>query len=201
MTATNIGIKNILVCVCTVVTSAPLERALPMPTIFVRCMLFVSSYFPLTVIIWILFVAQQPVLAWIALGIGMLGLILTFVYFFRILATIAPIQEKITERQIRDGDVMGYIASYVVPFVTFPLNGWQQIAALLVFVVVLGIVYINSDMIRINPMLNLVGYHLYEIKVENGAESHSLITRRRVNRGDTIRIVNVGRGIFLEKHV
>ena len=94
---------------------------------------------------------------------------------------------------------MGYIASYLLPLVTFPLNGWQQIAILLVFLAVLGIVYINSDMIRINPMLNLLGYHLYEITVENGPESYSLITRRQVKRGETIRLVDVGRGIFWEK--
>lgn len=172
-----------------------------MPTIFVRCMLFVSSYFPLTLIFWILFVMQQPVLAWITLGIGSVGLLGMFVYFFRIAPRLSPIQEKIAERQIRDSDVMGYIASYVVPFATFPLSGWQQIAAILVFVLVLGIVYVNSDMIRVNPMLNLMGYHLYEITVENGTESYSLITRRRIKRGDMVRIVDVGRGIFLEKIV
>ena len=172
-----------------------------MPTIFVRCMLFVSSYFPLTLIIWILFVTQQPVLAWAALGIGSFGLMLTFLYFFKFAVRTAPIQETITGRQIRDGDVMGYIASYIVPLVTFPLNGWQQVTTLLVFVVVLGIVYINSDMIRINPMLNLVGYHLYEVTMENGPETYALLTRRHVERGDTVRIVDVGRGIYLEKFV
>lgn len=170
-----------------------------MPTLFVRCMLFVSSYFPLALIIWVLFLTEQPVLAWSSLSIGVVGLSLTFVYFFKVLPAMTPIQEKITERQIKDGDVMGYIASYVLPLVTFPLDGWKQVVVLLVFVLVLGIVYVNSDMIRINPMLNLVGYHLYEIKVEHGTESYSLITRRRIRRGDTVRIVDVGRGLFLEK--
>lgn len=170
-----------------------------MPTIFVRCMLFVSSYFPLTLIILILFATQNPILAWVSFGTGLAGLILTYVFFFKIALSMSPIQEKITTRQTRDGDVMGYIASYIIPLVTFPLNGWQQIATLLVFIVVLGVVYVNSDMIRINPMLNIVGYHLYEITVENGEEPYSLLTRRSIKRGDIVQIVDVGRGIFLEK--
>ena len=170
-----------------------------MPTIFVRCMLFVSSYFPLTLIVWILFWTQQPVLAWGALGIGLIGLILTYVYFFKIVPGMQTIQEKVTGRQIRDGDIMGYIASYIIPLVTLPLNGLQQDAVLLIFIVVLGIVYINSDMIRINPMLSILGYHLYEITVENETESYSLLTRRRIKLGETVRIVDVGRDIFLEK--
>jgi hypothetical protein len=170
-----------------------------MPTIFIRCMLFVSSYFPLTVIICILFATQQPILAWISLGIGVIGLILTYVYFFRIAARMTPIQEKITGRQEKDGDIMGYIASYIVPLVTFPLNGWQQVATLLIFILVLGVIYVNSSMIRINPMLSLVGYHLYDVTVENDPETYSLFTRRRIGRGEVVRIVDIGRGIYLEK--
>jgi hypothetical protein len=162
-------------------------------------MLFVSSYFPLTLIIAILFWTQQPALAYGALAIGIVGLTLTYVYFFKIAPGMTPVQERVTERQIRDGDVMGYIASYIIPLVTLPLDGWQQISVLLIFVVVLGIVYINSDMIRINPMFSILGYHLYEITVENGAESFSLITRRRVRRGETIRLIDIGRNIFVEK--
>jgi len=116
-----------------------------MPTIFVRCLLFVSSYFPLTLIFWILFITQQPLYAWVILGIGLVGLIGMLIYFFGIVSQMTPVQEKVTGQQIRDGDVMGYIASYLLPLVTFPLNGWQQIATLVVFLAVLGIVYINSN--------------------------------------------------------
>jgi hypothetical protein len=170
-----------------------------MPTIFVRCMLFVSSYFPLTVIICILFATQHPVVAWGSLGLGFIGLISTYVYFFRVSAGMAPIQVKITGRQEKDGDVMGYIASYIVPLVTFPLNGGQQVAILLIFILVLGVIYVNSSMIRINPMLSLVGYHLYDITVENDQDVYALFTRHRIGRGALVRIVDIGRGIYLEK--
>ncbi len=171
-----------------------------MPTIFVRCMLFVSSYFPLTLIICFLFVSQQPLLAGGTVGIGLIGVICTYVYCFGNVAKMEPMQVKLSGQQEKDGDVMGYIASYIVPFVTFPLNGWQQIATLSVFILVLGVIYINSSsMIRINPMLSVAGFHLYDITVENDPEIYSLFTRRRIKRGEPIRIVDVGRGIYLEK--
>ena len=113
----------------------------------------------------------------------------------------ADISAKITERQEKEGDVMGYVASYVVPFVTLPLNGWQQVSTLLIFIVVLGVIYVKSSMIRINPMLSLAGYNLYEISFENDPDSYSLFARRSIKRGETVRIVDVGKGIFLEKIV
>ncbi len=96
---------------------------------------------------------------------------------------------------------MGYVASYIIPFVTLPLSGWQQIASFVIFVFILGVVYVNSeDMIRVNPMLNLLlGYRLYEVTLEHGEDSYALITRRRIKRGDTVSLVTVGSGIFLEK--
>ena len=96
---------------------------------------------------------------------------------------------------------MGYIASYLIPFVAIPFGGWQQGVALLIFVIVLGIVYVNSNMIHINPMLNLMGYHLYEIIVEHSERPHALITHQHIALGDTIHIIDIGDGIFLEKGV
>ncbi len=53
-------------------------------------------------------------------------------------------------------------------------------------------------MIQINPMLNLAGYHMYEIKVQDGG-FHSLITKRRVVLGDTLEVVKAGEDILVEK--
>lgn len=170
-----------------------------MPTLFVRCMLFLSSYFPLAVIFWVIFVAQQPVLAWSAVIVGGTGLLVSFVYVFGVTSRLEPVQGKIAERHEKGSDIMGYVASYLVPFATFTLSGWQQITVFLLFMFILGVIYINSEMLRVNPIFNLIGYRLYEITVENGEDSVSLITRRSVKRGDTIRIVGVVPGIFLEK--
>ena len=170
-----------------------------MPTRFIRWMLFISSYSPLTLIIFVLYIVPQPIYALVTLGIGIVGVVFTLV-FFRIARNTVPVQEKIEGQQLKDADVMGYISAYIIPLATYYIDGWQQIAVLLIFFIILGIVYTNSEMTRINPALNLLGYHLFEVTVENGAESYALFTRRqKIRRGDTIRMVDVGRGIFLEK--
>jgi hypothetical protein len=172
-----------------------------MPTVLIRGMLFLSSYFPLTLIFFFLFVVQHPIWAIVILALGLSGLIIMILYFFQFAPRLGSIQEKVTALQSRDGEVMGYIASYLIPFVAIPFGGWQQGVALLIFVIVLGIVYVNSNMIHINPMLNLMGYHLYEIIVEHSERPHALITRQHIALGDTIHIIDIGDGIFLEKGV
>jgi hypothetical protein len=170
-----------------------------MPTVLIRCMLFLSSYFPLALIFFFLFVEQQPAWSIAVLAISSSGLVIMVLYFFYFAPRLGSIRERIIGLQRRDGDVMGYIASYLLPFVAIPFAGWQQGAALLIFVVVLGIVYVNSNMIHINPMLNLIGYHVYEITLEHSEAPHSLITRRRIAAGETIHLIDIGDGIFLDK--
>ena len=172
-----------------------------MPTLVIRFMLFLSSYFPLALIFFILYITQYPVWAILILALGLAGLAILILYFFSFAPRIGSFQEKVTGLQKRDGDVMSYIASYLIPFVAFPFGGWQQTGALLIFIGVLGIVYVNSNMIQVNPMLNLLGYHLYEITVEKSQVPHAFITHNRVALGSTIHIIDIGDGIFLEKRV
>lgn len=95
---------------------------------------------------------------------------------------------------------MGYIASYIVPFVSFSLNGWRQLVALGIFILILGTIYINSeDMLRVNPVFNLFGYRLYEVTSAQGKDSFALITRDDIKSGDSKSLIKVEKGIYWEK--
>jgi hypothetical protein len=168
--------------------------------ILVRCMLFLCSYFPLFAILFVLLGEEQPLLAWSFLGVGLLGLAVSYVYFKKVAFKRSPLRGDITSKNARGGEIMAYIASYIVPFVSFSLGSLRQIIALIIFILILGIIYISSeDMVRVNPMFNLLGYRLYEVTVEQGKDSFALITRRRITSGDRVLLIKVDNGIFWEK--
>src|ERR1700733_14389415 len=62
----------------------------------------------------------------------------------------------------QDGDVMAYIATYLIPFLSIDLGKADDIVVLGAFLAVLMIVYINSSMLFVNPILTLAGYHAFE---------------------------------------
>ncbi|MDQ2906355.1 MAG: hypothetical protein M3Y81_22775 [Chloroflexota bacterium] len=172
-----------------------------MPSIFIRGVLFFCSYFPLTLIICVLQYDQWP---WwvIALLGGVLGcgsLALTAFYFWWMRRTAYVEQKKVTNFSKHDSEVMSYIASYLIPFVTFPLGYVKQILTLVIFVGVLLVIYVHSNMIYINPMLSLCGYHLYEIEVEHSERTHYYIARKPLERNREIRFVVLSDDIYLEK--
>ncbi len=93
---------------------------------------------------------------------------------------------------------MSYIASYVVPFAATALDSFEQVIALAIFLIVLCIVYVNTSMIHINPLLSVLGYNLFEIEDSDG-NAQFLISKRRVRRGETVNVIDIADGIFMEK--
>ena len=168
-----------------------------MPSLFVRCLLFVSSYFPLAVIFCILLWEKHTLLAVLILLIGFTGVVVLLFYFLLIVPKRTQSHEVIVTLERHDGDVLSYVASYLVPFVSIDFNT-AQVWALLVFFVVLLIIYVNSNMIYINPMLNILGYHLYGITIEHNEDVFYLLTRQRVALRSSIRVVHIGDTTFFQ---
>jgi hypothetical protein len=170
-----------------------------MPSILMRVRLFLSSYFPLFLIVGALFFPKN---VWLAGGVVLVGL-LSLVEGWRYLRYCQRKHQrsfaKVKDYQRRDNEAMTYIASYIVPFATFNLDLGPQIFALCVFVGVLLIIYVSSNMIYVNPMLNLFGFHLYEVTLEQSDHSYYYVTRKRLKREDTIRYVYVSDEVLLEE--
>lgn len=168
-----------------------------MPSILTRILLFLSSYFPLAAIIFSLTVGKQPLLAASILGTSTLGLIGMLIHL-GLVRRLSPTQYTVEAFERRDEEAMSYIVTYLVPFLALPSEGVQKGVAFLIFLIVICVLYVNSNMIHINPMLNLAGYHLYEVSLTDGS-TQALIARRRIRRGSTIRAVRVGEDILMEK--
>ncbi len=168
-----------------------------MSTAFARAVLFVSSYAPLTLIFAVLFFRDRPLVAAINLGITILGL-LGLIAFLAGARRFAARQGTVASIHSRDDQVMSYIMSYLVTFLSVAFSDLRQLLALAAFFVILAYIYINANMIHVNPTLNFLGYHLYEITLQDG-ETYNLIARGRVRRGATLTFVAAGDDILLEK--
>lgn len=167
-----------------------------MPSLLIRLLLFLSSYFPLAVIFFVLLRNAKPLVAWSLLALGLIGLVGMVLYFLAV-RRLNPLRVQISSISRRDGEAMSYIVTYLLPFLAAPFGDFDQAVGLAVFFGVLAVLYVNSDMIHINPMLNLLGYHIYDVELENG-EVRSLIAKRRIRRGQQAAVVSAGSDVLLE---
>jgi len=168
-----------------------------MPSLLIRLLLCVSSYFPLAVIFAVQFFFKGR--CWLVAAVliaGVIGLLAMLVYL-KTARRLTPMTVSIESVNRRDGEAMSYIVSYLLPFIALPSGGVANGISLGVFLLVLGVLYVNSDMIHINPMLNLFGWHVYDVTLGNG-ETRALISRRRSRKGRGAKVIQMGDDIFLE---
>lgn len=168
-----------------------------MANVFARFLLFLSSYIPLWVIFAVITVKEH---AYVASGFACLAVLsfLGMIFFLRQVQSLSGVKISIGTVRRQDSETMSYIASYVVPFAATSLDQFEQVVSLGIFLFVLCIIYVNTSMIHINPILSALGYRLFEIEEASGG-AQFLISRRRIGRGETIDAISIAEGIVMEK--
>ena len=170
-----------------------------MLSVFTKILLFISSYFPLLMIFTIQNWRNHGVWSLIPAiigGISLLGLA-AFLYFVN---TTSPRVQQVAQVQRKDAEVMAYIVSYVFPFLGLNFDDSLNMISLGIFFVILGIIYINSNMVHINPTLNIFGYHIYEIETPNGT-THTVISHKgRIIKGEKLNVVVIGDDLLMERN-
>ena len=169
-----------------------------MPSIFIRILLFLSSYFPLLLIFTIQNFKKFGEMALVPVIVGTIAL-LGLATFMRWVRGSADRREVVVSVQRKDSEVMSYIVTYIIPFLGLDLSSFANQFSLCLFFFMLMIIYINTNLIHINPMLNMAGYHIYEIE-NNDGEIQTIISKKsRLVNKDKLRLVMIGDNLFMEK--
>lgn len=169
-----------------------------MPTAFTRIVLFLSSYSPLLVIFAFHLVEKHPTTGKgliVAAAISLIGLGV----FLRVVNGLSPSSIVVTSVKSRDGDVMSYIVTYLLPFLAIKLDDVLDDMSFGLLLGVVAVLYVNSNLIYVNPVLNLCGYHIFEIEDQHEKTSILISRRRYLRVQDSVRAVSVGDYVLVEK--
>jgi hypothetical protein len=139
--------------------------------------LFISSFSPLLLVFALLdsFGGGTPTIACLVLAV--LGPVSLYVVL-RIARRFEGVPLVARGAQRKDADVLAYVATYLIPFLTVAATTLRARVAVGIFIVIIGLFYIRGEMYFLNPLLGLVGYRVFEIQVSGGG-AVVLITRRR----------------------
>lgn len=162
-----------------------------------QLVLFVTSYIPLFVLIILKQMSEkESFLFWGGLNIDAIILCLQkfglslFVFLISVFGLLGSILTfKKLEKDSKNGDNVtiinidnknsesaGYIATYIVPFLSHSFDGWYELVAFIFLMIIIYNIYINSNMILINPILNFK-YLIFKIEYQepNGKAKNGLI--------------------------
>ena len=169
-----------------------------MPTIPVRIVLFFSSYAPLFLIVAMRGWRDSRCLA-IGLAVVAVVAVLVLFVFLRTARKLAADRITVDSVASRDGDAMSYIVTYLLPFLAVKLNDVTDVGSLGMVLLVIAILYVNSNMIYTNPVLNIAGYHVFEIHDADGKTTALICKRAYIRTGSEIDVISLGDYVLLEK--
>jgi hypothetical protein len=158
-----------------------------------RWLLFVSSYSPLFALTAIRLDPStlQTVLYWTAAG-GAGGLFAVFAAARQI----QPRRREFVAVEDRGVDVAGYLATYLVPFLTVSKPTGRDVVAYACFLALVGVVYVRSTLIGVNPLMYLFCFRLFAVKDTHG-QLQLLISRNPPPRSALIPVRRVLPGLLV----
>lgn len=169
---------------------------------WVKVGLFLSAYLPLFVIL-----AIKNWYSPFATAVFLITVLYSFVWFLIIWVIEKTTAEsfKVIKAENITKDSLSYLVPYIISFVGFDLTRWQDIFALSILLLILFAVYVNSDLLYINPLLSFFNYRVYKVEVSKIAAGCdgttwdiTLLTKRTVKNDEIIHVWDVHDSVFLE---
>jgi hypothetical protein len=161
----------------------------------VKALLFLSSYIPLYVIVIVRNYSNQEVLVFFIILILATGGALVFTLW----GVARPAGEYLKMDRVEDISSvnLGYFAAYVIPFLATDFASISDVISFCILLAIIGVMYMKSDLVYMNPTLALLGFNIYKISIDK--DDLVLITRRRKNDLATAKVIRIATTVFISK--
>lgn len=108
---------------------------------------------------------SRNVVPFLSLLLLLIGIVYFKAFDYRIKGT-SPLQVKIINLKNKNYEHLTFLTTYIVPLICFDLSSVRYTIILGVLLVIIGAIYVKTDLFFANPTLALLGFHIYEVDVE-----------------------------------
>lgn len=81
---------------------------------------------------------------------------------------------------------LSFLATYILPFVTFDFAGFRNWFLFLFMIIVIGIIYVKTNFFYTNPTLSLFGVYVYYITFDGDENKIIAVSRKKLTQGEVI---------------
>ena len=104
----------------------------------------------------------------------------------------------IEQARRRDRDIIAYLFTYVLPFLGIPFTTIERAVALVLFLVLLFVIFIRTDMLCVNPVLILAGFNVYEVESPEAPPRFLTTQRDFIQSGTEIDVAYISDYLLVE---
>lgn len=168
---------------------------------WVKLGLFLSAYLPLFLIL-----AIKNWYDVTATNILLIVCLYSFIWFLIIWVRKKETTDlfKVVRVENKSKDALTYLVPYIISFISFDMTKWQDLTALFILLVLLFAVYVNSDLLYINPLLALFSYQIYQVEVRKVASGSdvkkwdiTVLSSEKIKADADVKICELSDNVFL----
>jgi len=95
-------------------------------------------------------------------------------------------------------DHLTFLSTYIIPLITFNLNEPRSFLVVVILLLMIGMIYVKSNLYYLNPTLLLFGYKIYRAKKDQ--EEVVLIAKRNISEmSNKLQYKDLDNNIYLIK--
>ena len=160
---------------------------------YVKVFLFASSYIPLYIIFVLLNYSNLFVDAFFL--VLSVAVVIMLQVIFSQSRSISPEIIRLVEVENINRMNLEYLVVYILPFLGLDFAALNMDAAILFLFVVMGLMYVRSNSIYLNPTLTLIGLNIFKVKTAEN-EDAVIITRKKLKSDENGEVVQLTEGVF-----
>jgi hypothetical protein len=163
---------------------------------FSRLILFYFAYLPLFIILIINNILElRPLLIilfiLIVVGFGSIFLLL------KTIKSVTPNQEKIIIHENKNSEYLGFLVTYLIPFLV-SFSGVREIISFSILFLLIAYLYLDTSLFGINPLLKIFfSYNIYYVSLGN--TKYFLLSKVKHKQGENnLEIKKLGGNVLIE---
>ena len=148
-------------------------------------------------------IAQKNYLSFFCIFILLVSLIF-YGIFARVIKGAKDGPFKIIEVEDKSSDHLVFLATYVIPLLSFGLNDTRQVISLVIILTLIGAIYVRTNLFYANPTLSLLGFKIATVKFDLGTNGPPpglavLISREDIDLNSSVNIIRLDKNIFFAR--
>lgn len=109
---------------------------------------------------------------------------------------------RLTECEGINYENLSFLATYIIPLVCFPMEKDREVFVLFAVIVIIGCIFVKTNLYYTNPSLVLLGFNVYKVKTESSSFREGiLIIKGKLKTGDDVKYLSLSDNVYFGRKV
>ena len=140
-----------------------------------------------------------PLVCLILIFLGIIG----YIFFLDSLNNAKNLPVEIEECESVNYEKLSFLATYIIPLVCFPMETDRQIFVMFLVILVIGCIFVKTNLYYTNPSLVLLGVNIYKVKCKSGNAFGTgiVIIKGKLNARDYIKYMSLSDNVYFARRM